>query len=290
MSIICYEAAGSPKPHYTTPSESGGSTDERVYVVLGTSDEIAAANAALAIAPLFLNTVNPGEVLIRTDATPAPIGPTAWEVAVKYVNESNKKSQEPPEPGTWHFNFDTTGGSHKITQALETVWKGERSMSNPAPDLQGAIGWDGKKVNGADVPVAKLEFSITAYYAPTAVTTTFMRNLARRTPRTNSDTFLGFDPGELLYVGSSGSGDIPTRNGQRVKPIAITHKYWASENLTDLAVGEITVATKKGWDYLDVRYEMVEESGKLFPVPVHAFVHRIFEEMDFVTFFGFGGS
>jgi hypothetical protein len=125
--------------------------------------------------------------------------------------------------------------------------------------------------------VPKLEFSITAYYAPQAVTTTFVANIARNTGKVNSATWLGFAAGELLFLGGSGQGDIPTVAGQRVKPIPITFKFAASENRTNIKVGDITVPSKAGWDYLWVRYEKIEDAGFVFPIPVHAYVEKVYE-------------
>jgi hypothetical protein len=286
MSITVYEKAKSPRARFVNPTENNGSSIEFRYVVLGTQSEVQAANAALALAPLAY-VVN-DEVLVRQEVVPDASGPESWEVAVKYGTEDQKKSREKPEPGTWHFSFDTTGGTHKITQSLETLWRGERSNINPAPDLLGAIGYDGKKVQGVETVVPKLEFSITAYYLPQAVTTAFMANIARATGKVNSDDWLGFDAGEVLFMGGTGNGDIPLVNGQRVKPVSVTFKFAASENRTDVKVGDIIVPEKKGWHYLWVKYEKVEDAGFVFPIPVHAYVEKIYEETGFADLFGFG--
>jgi hypothetical protein len=71
-------------------------------------------------------------------------GPDSWEVVVHYGTEDQQNSQETREPGTWHFNFGTTGGTHTITQSMQTIWRGQRSQVNPAPDLLGAVNYDGK--------------------------------------------------------------------------------------------------------------------------------------------------
>lgn len=285
MSLTVYEKAKSPRARFVNPTDNNGSSVEFTYVVIGTMDEIEAANAALAIAPLFylVNT----EFLIRQEAAPEATGPYSWDVVVKYGTEDQQKSQEPPQAGTWHFHFDTTGGTHKVTQSLQNIWKGERSQSYPAPNLFGAVNYDGKKVAGVEIIVPKLEFSVTAYYAPQTVTTAWMANIARNTGKVNSDDWLGFKGGEILFLGGSGEGDIPTVYGQRVKPVSVTFKFAASENKTDVKVGDITVPTKKGWHYLWVRYEKIESTGFVYPVPVHAYVEKIYEETGFAALFGF---
>ncbi len=286
MSLTVYEKAGSPRAKFVNATTNNGSSIEFTYVVFGTTSEIDAANGALAVAPLAY-LVN-SETLVRQEATPTSTGPDSWEVTVRYGTEDEQQSQQPPQPGTWHFNFDTSGGTHKITQSLQTLWRSERSQTNPAPDLLSATNYDGKKVQGVEIVVPKLEFSITAYYAPQAVTTTFVANIARNTGKVNSATWLGFAAGELLFLGGSGQGDIPTVAGQRVKPIPLTFKFAASENRTNIKVGDITVPNKAGWDYLWVRYEKIEDAGFVFPIPVHAYVEKVYERFAFAQLFGFG--
>lgn len=284
--VTVYEKAGSPRARFVNPVENNGSSIDFTYVVLGTQSEITAANGALLIAPLAY-LVN-DEWLVRQEVSPQPTGPDSWDVTVRFGSEDQRKSREKPQPGTWHFSFDTAGGTHKITQSLKNVWRGERSSSNPAPDLLGAIGYDGKKVQGVEIVVPKLEFSITAYYAPQAVTTTFMANIARNTGKTNNDPWLGFAAGEILFLGGSGNGDIPLVHGQRVKPISVTFKFAASENRENIKVGDILVPSKKGWEYLCVKYEKVEDAGFVFPIPVHAYVDQVYEDTSFRNLFQFG--
>lgn len=38
---------------------------------------------------------------------------------MRYGTEDDRKSHEIPEAGFWRFSFDTTGGTHKVTQSLD---------------------------------------------------------------------------------------------------------------------------------------------------------------------------
>ena len=120
MSLTVFEKAGSPRARFVNATPQNGSSIEFSYVVLGTSSEIDAANGALALAPLAY-LVN-SETLVRQEATPTPTGPDSWEVTVRYGTEDEQQSQQPPQPGTWNFNFDTAGGTHKITQSLDNLY------------------------------------------------------------------------------------------------------------------------------------------------------------------------
>lgn len=230
------------------------------------------------------------EVLVRQSIKVKPEGAGLYRAAVTYGPEDDEKSEKKFEPLEWKYSFDTTGGKHKksISEATRSKqWA--YSMSHDAPDLKGAINFDGKKVNGVEVIVPNLEFSLTVFYAPQAVTVSFVQELSRKTGRMNSDTFLGFAPGELLFMGARGDGTVPTVNGQRVKPVPIVFLFAASENRDDLVIGSNPAAiTKRGWDYLWVRYERMENNGLDYPVPVHVYVERVYPELAFKPFFKFG--
>lgn len=226
---------------------------------------------------------------IRQSVRVKPLGAGLYEATVEYGPEDDEKSDKPPDPLEWKYSFDTTGGKHKLSIAKREVsrqWA--RSMSNDAPDLKGAINFDGKKVAGVDVVVPNLEFALTVYYNPAAITVAFVQELARKTGRMNSDLWLGFEPGEVLFLGARGDGTLPTIRGQRVKPVPVQLMFAASENRS-VVIGDNPAALfKKGWDYLWVRYERVEDGGLDYPVPVHAYVDRVYDELGFKAFFKFG--
>ena len=289
MAITVYEKFGSPDGRFVNPVDGAGSAFTYTYVVLGTNNVTTATSVAATAAPLVY-LANDGQLLVRQEFIPKVTGPDSWDIDIRYGTEDDRKSHEVPEAGFWRFSFDTTGGSHKVTQSLETIHRVEADPADPAPDLKQAIGWNGTKVQGVEIVVPKLEFNITAYYEPASITSDYMKNLARKTGRTNAAVWLGFAEGEVLYMGSTGDGDVPLASGARVKPIPIVHKYAASENVTALAVGDMTVPTKKGFEYLWVRYKQIEsaDAKNLIPKPVHAYVERVYEKVDFAALFGFG--
>ena len=59
----------------------------------------------------------------------------------------------------------------------------------------------------------------------------------------------------------------------------------ASPNRTNIVIGEITVASKKGWEYLWVRYADAEDAAAkaIVKVPVAAYVEKVYEEGDFAA-------
>lgn len=284
MSIEAWE-------RYTSADLQKTNKDERLstsWVVRDAPDEGSALDRVLMQAPLAVAIGT--AFAVRQSARVKPLGAGLYEATVEYGPEDDEKSEKDPEPLEWKYSFDTTGGKHKLSIAKQEVsrqWA--RSVSNDAPDLKGAINFDGKKVAGVDVVVPQLEFSITVFYAPNAVTVSFVQELARKTGRTNSDAWLGFQPGEVLFLGARGDGTRPTVRGQRVKPVPVQLMFAASENRDDLIIGDNPATiSKKGWEYLWVRYERVENNGLDYPVPVHAYVDRVYDELAFKAFFKFG--
>jgi len=241
-----------------------------------------------------------GDWVIRAKIDPRRRGPSIWEVAVGYVDETDPRADD-PDAQTWGFSFDTTAGQTEILQSLSTSGIYYREGFNPAQDLKGAIGWDGKKLAGTKIFVPKLEFTIEMDYHPSIVTPRFAAQLARATATVNNDeTWLGFKGGEVLFAGAQGRGDRPTKRGQRTKPTKISFKFLCSENRYDLVIGDIAAKlsgrdmggagvneiTKLGWEYLWIYYTKKDAAGVVFPTPEWVYVEKVYREMSFCRFFG----
>lgn len=293
--VVVWEAANQLSETVQLGGERTGSKLSRMWHAIGSDDQVEIVIAVLAEAEVSY-TNSEGDILLRDSIDPKPKGPGKWEVTVEWTAENDKKNDRKPAANTWSFDFDTSGGTHKIFQAIAESCSIQRkdSEADPdedAPNVEGAIGWDGKKVNGVEIVVPKLEFSIHAYYDPSEVDTVLMADIARSTGKVNSDEWLGFDPGEVLFLGGSGSGDIPSTNGQRVKPIKITYKFAASENIPSAVVVSPNMelpCEKPGWDYLDVYYEKHADAGEILARAKWARIYQIYDRMDFGDFFGFG--
>lgn len=270
-----------------TVTNKDGSASSK-WVVRGAGDEYAAQTHLILVTPIALAVGL--DFLIRQEINVKHQGAGLYLATVKYGPEEDPKSEKAPQHLEHKFSFDTSGGKHKISLAeSERSRQWAYSAGLVPPDLKGAINFDGKKVQGVDITVPNLEFSVTVYYNPAALNITFVQNIARKTGRMNSDVWLGFQPGEALFLGGSGDIPIPTLRGQKIKPVPITYKFAGSENRNDIIVGSNPQPiTKRGWDYLWVRYERMENSGLDYPVPVHAYVDQVYPELAFRPFFMFG--
>jgi hypothetical protein len=194
-----------------------------------------------------------------------------------------------PEPRI--VEFDTTGGTQHVTQCIEQVDYGPEAA--PAIRQSRVVGLTRDGVEGVDVVVPKLEFGITVKKAVGVVTSAYVKNLARLTGKTNAITVTidvtTYDPGELLFLGARGRKIV--EDGEVVWEI--TFMFSASENRTDIlvydhadAAKKITVAAKKGHDYLWVLYKKDEADNRFVEVPDVAFVSKLYESGDFTATLG----
>ena len=63
----------------------------------------------------------------------------------------------------------------------------------------------------------------------------------------------------------------------------ISFRFAGSPNVMNLTVGPVTGVSKKGWEYLWVRYETVEDAAakRLVQRPAAVYVEKVYESGDF---------
>jgi hypothetical protein len=200
------------------------------------------------------------------------LGDNAWQVTINY----EKTGAEPatPDPMKRARSFDTTGGTQHKTQA-----EAERKYGTNAPDQQKAIAVDGNGVNGVDIVVPALQWQ-EQYDVPNAyINATYVRGLAGMTGTTNNAAFRGFEAGEVLFLGCSGSQEWDNEKGSG--PWSLSYRFVASKNVTGETIGSISGIEKKGHEYLWVRYEDSVSGSSLLKTPKAVYVNRVYKEADF---------
>ncbi len=259
MTVTIYEQHGSCA---LTDGESP--QVERKYVIEGTSDPATARTEFLDILPneymgLFLN-----EIEIE------PVGTDWWYGTATYsLDEMGDSSGD-----SWSYEFDTTGGSTKITQSLTTV-SGYAPTGKTAPNFQGAIGYDGQTVNGCEITIPTFKWTETHYKPVIFIDKNYRLTLANMTGTVNQNAFRDFQAGEVLFLGAVGQ-----RRGN--KDWELQYHFAASPNLSNLSVGQISGIAKEGWQYLWVMYEEIEDAYKLISVPRAAYVEQVYRYTDFL--------
>ncbi len=227
------------------------------------------SNAYLLTAPAV--TVDTG-YLYRQDIRCQERGVGVWEVTVPY-------SKDTQVPGSVTFAFDTTGGSFHITHSKET----RNKYGTTTVDYKQAInvvkdGGD-MRVEGSDIVIPSLKLSYSIRQPQGVVDEEYARMIARLTGCTNSTEFRGFDPGEVLFLGGTGS------DGTNAEA-EVTLQFAAEQNLQDLMIGAISGIEKAGFDLLWVMWKDDEDGGKPTKSPLQVNVERVYEEQDLAGILG----
>ena len=139
-------------------------------------------------------------------------------------------------------------------------------------------------MNGCEIVMPTFQFAETRTVKASKVNASYKRRVAELTGTVNAARFKGFDAGEVLFLGATGS-----KKGKKRKHLwEITFKFAVSPNKENLKVGDITVAQKDGWDFLWVKYEdeVSEEKKNLVKKPVAVYVEKVYERKNFALLKG----
>lgn len=201
------------------------------------------------------------------------LGDEAWKVSAKYV-KSGADDDTQNDPIRRTRSFDTGGGTTHITQGFS-----ERRYGAQAPNQYNAIGVDGENVNGVDIVTPALQWTETYDVPSTYVTNAYIKSVAGLTGCVNNSSFRGFDEGEVLFLGCTGAQEWDSQKGNG--PWNLSFKFQASQNATNLTVGAVSGISKKGHEYLWVRYEPSVNSNVLLKTPKHVYVNEVYRTAAF---------
>lgn len=275
-----------PKPQARGAVGTSRNEHEQLYIALGSGSEDDLRAALVAAIARTYNQMP----LERIDYDELVDG-KCYECTARY---QTPEIVDLTVPGTSSYSFAITAATQHITQSRQQV--GTYTGPGVFPvDYGGAIGVDmDGTVQGTDIPVPQFAFDETHLFADSAVTSAFKGVIFSLAAKTNAAPFKGLAIGEGLFMGATG-GKRADSNWE------ITFNTAGSPNATNLVIGEgtpygpITVAAKKGWEYLWVEYVQTEVTvgGGLTPkkrlatVPLQANVERVYDPGDF-TLLGIG--
>jgi hypothetical protein len=276
MSLVWVEDGDSRAATIVRRGKKATSTMTKSYKLFGTANDVevhAAVNQQISTVGYGWQYPGVSDAQLWAESySIAFLGDNAWQVTINYEKTGAEPST--PDPMKRARSFDTTGGTKHMTQAEE-----ERKYGTNAPDQQKAIGVDANGVNGVDVVVPALQWQ-ESYDVPSAyVTSAYIRGLASVTGSTNSGSFRGFQAGEVLFLGCSGSQEWDDQKGNG--PWALSYRFVASKNVTGKTIGSVSGIEKKGHEYLWVRYEDAVEGGSLLKKPKFVYVNKVYREEDF---------
>ncbi len=256
------------RPGKVSIEETSGT---RIFKVRGTMDDAAVRTLVEATIPATHN----GAPLQSYDID--PVGWNTWEVKANYGKI------EPRSLGEITLQGDASQGTIHLTQALATTGQyGLAADGGDFPDYKDAIGVNGTKVEGVDVPSPSLNFTVGVKVDATLLASNFIVTCYKMRGKVNDATFtvtwkgqiLVFAKGELRYLGIRFQDDGPDR-------IDFSHMFEASENRTDITIGEMEDIPKEGWEYLWVMYTDSVDADTFGETARHVFVQRVTEYANF---------
>lgn len=216
----------------------------------------------------------PEGVLWLQDVQLSHEGLALWGVTASYAKEKK-------ETGSFKFSFDTTGGTVHITSSKETRGSYKAAgVVGAIPNHEGAIGVEKDKVDGADIVLPALKMNYAFKHPAGMITEARARYLGSVTGMTNSVMWHGFQEGELLLLGATGSDGTDAE-------AEVSYSVAASANATGLSIGQIANIAKRGHDLVWIQYFPDEDGGKPVMPPKYAYVERVYEEIDFFAALGF---
>lgn len=254
---------------------SSGPTATRRYKIVDVPNETTATSYAMAATPAILATIH--GILYRQDVNVRRAAYNQWMVEVPYA--AQKK-----ENGDWTWDFDTSGGTIHITQAKQEV---RRYPASTAPDQKGAIAVDGDEVKGTEIVVPAMKINVQFRHPRGVITLPQAKFLSDITGTVNSDKFLTFAPGEVLFLGARGS------EGSEADA-TVSYQFAMGKNVTGQTIGDIAGVAKKAWEVAWIRYRdtVTAADGKDQPTrtPKFVYIDRVYDEIAMATALGFGGA
>lgn len=282
MPIASYELFNS-RPY--TYSLTGDGELSRLWMVTGSEDEMAIhAEMATNVIPLEWDDL----ILKSYDAS--PLGRGLWLVTAKYgsglrrgetddngdpVNggQSGGQTLQGLAGDVPSFTFDSGVTSTRMYQSLLTANK-LAPVGQTAPDFKGAIGVTDDSVEGCEVLVPSPTWTETHYKSTTSVTPAYRDDLMELVGTCADATFRGRPKGEVLLMSVAGSL-------KNLTTWELQFKFGFSKNRSNLTVGDITVTTKRGWEYLWIRYSSSVDQNSLIKKPAFVYIEQVYAYADF---------
>jgi hypothetical protein len=259
------------------------------YKVFGTTDDVVLhADINATISGSFWQYPGANVQLMAESYSVSYLGDDAWQVQVSYAKDGADDDDQ-TEPLKRSRSFDTSGGTQHITQAkggtvtvkgsTTTTTSTETKFPPTAPSMDSAIGVDGDSVAGVDIVVPQLTWTETYDVPSPYVTNDYIKTVAALTGTVNKEAFRSFAAGEVLFLGASGSHEWDEEKGYG--PWSLSYKFVASPNVTNETIGPVTGITKRGHDYLWIRYEDSVTDNTLLKKPKFVYVNKVYRDGSF---------
>ena len=235
------------------------------------SDEQVEANAVAAVVAVRPATIVVDGVTLYPYTWPTErIGAKAWHIDVNY------KAFEYPQVGEIEIEFDTDGGSARITQALSHL--SDHAASGIAPNHGGAIGVTENGIEGTMVEIPAFSFVYHATFATSSFSQAYALVLGGMSKSVNSTTWHGFAAGTVQFRHARGR----VKKGSTRTTLDYYFRFEPVDTARTDANG-IALPDRNGHDVLWYSQKPVvdESSGFLVTRSTAAHIDRVYKYSDF---------
>ena len=196
-----------------------------------------------------------------------------WEGEIRYYLSSNRSFNSDTAAANWSFDIGTS--TQKITQS-----KSSYVFPSTAPDFNGAINFDGQKINGTDIIVPEFRFSIKVVLSSFSLVDAAA--LGEFVGKTNNAAFQGFDAECVLCLPPTGQQDTKTGNW------LINHNFaYKPKTPSGTSIGDITTTSDiPGWYHIWIYYEEDTTDEMLSKKPLYVYGDKVYETANFATIQG----
>lgn len=259
--------------------ESSAKSERRVYLVQGSTDQAAVKAHVLANTPPMLGALRRGVPTFNH------VRPGVWQVGLEWGPISGDTQRIQPETTDFFTSGSIRAVDVTLTQAIAHIgsWGNSGSVTTP---YAGAINVDDQGVaQGVSIPTGMQQFDERGYKPAASVDGNWVRLIGRNAFKVNSDVFRGFQPGELLYMGSSWSFRADKNDYEVISTFAIAENQAAfTINPGGGAGATIAIPEKEGHDLLWVSYRDVPDaSGRIIKIPDIAHIERVYRRTSFAA-------
>ena len=158
-----------------------------------------------------------------------------YEISVTY-------SPIKKQTGTYLVRVEHAAGTAKATAGVL-----KNSYPTAPAVSHGGVIFDGQEVVGVDVPFNQTRIVISYRHPQMFLNHAYLRAVGKLVGHPNNDIFLGYSPGEIAYDGGNATESEAEASAE--------YSFAVSYNETDIVVGGITIADKKGFDIISPVYK-----------------------------------
>lgn len=276
------------RPKIATESQHLRPEATHEYVISGSKDKLTIQLAAINNIPPTVNAINfDGDttiVLFLENIALKEEGGGVWLATAKYGSSSDVVDLQ--------FNFTST--SAKIYQAIEHIRQFDCISGGIdtgfVPQYNGTIGVNGDEVEGVDVEVSVIEFTLTKKYRRALLDVTYFQQLVDlmdvRTPVNDGQYIIDWKGIQMTFP----EGGLRLR-GCPIKwtsndelEIAYQFAYQRAIKFDDLfTIGNSAAIYKEGWEYGWVSYKLAVSNGATTRTPQSYNVEQVYPKRDFTV-------